>query len=233
MKTLQALPEGSRILVVGARSGNVRPDQWAHEAIRFVTPERAARMSLSSMEAFQAILMTRFVKHKQILRVTEAAQANGQLLYPISTHTLRNSIDQLLGRPMQPKSKPSPPKPAPPKIAPDTIEMFLDTTFDPKANALSEQSRLRSLALESQLPWGRVVRALYERRKKLGLPPLRQSRKSRSKPELAPAAAGLLKLVDDALAALQLVRDEIPKLSQDISEKRLKEQLAQFLKDFS
>jgi hypothetical protein len=233
------LTETGLAVVIGAMPGNLRPEHRNHPRILRMTSKEASRHALP--QHAEAVLTTRFVSHKQILNVIQEAKTRGlSIWHQITTHRLKEILDELLGTPpldqaanavavaTTPDPTPAPEAPLTP-AAPEDHDMSRPTRIRAPRGTVSAYVR-KHADFTADIPSFEVDRLLGELRSQ-GLHATRKGVQSAfykwrrigtaaglNPRPIAPAQAPpngmaeVLAMLDDAIAALTLARERVASL---------------------
>lgn len=200
--------DSGTVVVVGVRSTNL--DAVYREHPRVVVWESTDPKSLNKdlPTNARAVVMTRFVDHTLSGRIIEQARQRNLTLFPmLETGQIKAQLDELLD--MNAKETPK----EPPKKG--QLKDFVAKNSDPNANVKSETSRLMSLASKAGIKTtpGSVEQAIRVHRRSI----------LHGKPSsILTKSQQLVKVLDDCIAGLELLREEVQRIEKENSEMKAK-----------
>jgi hypothetical protein len=210
-----------RIVVIGARRSNL-PDLWDDPRLLVLSSDEVARRGLPAQTA--ALVFTKFLRHSSYYSAIEEAKKRGIRIIPgpIGTGQLKSTLTQLLLE-MPPRAllpppfdpfpdpipsmtpapiKPDPPAPPGPIKRGDTIawiRAYMQQRPDAKRIDILNAAKAAGFNASSSQA---AYYAIKNQR------PARGAKTRRSAPSAAPSNDhSLVTLIDEAMAALQLVRE--------------------------
>jgi hypothetical protein len=250
---MNLLQNGGKVLVVGARRSNA-PEYWDHPQCVFLEGSDASARGIPANA--RAIVFTRFLSHSHFAPLVQEARDRHLTIFPVQgTGQLKETLKMLLTKSEpKPESQQIAPKPKPPvpllpsPSIPDIPEnipaMNEPTTNSPvqtrghvkeyMKNLLKEKSDLRiSEAVKLGVAAGHNNSSLTSAFYALTRGKRVQKRAPRTRVASAPRAqeraiesSSMIQTLDEAIAALQLVREEILKNERGLEKlKNLRELL--------
>lgn len=228
LPAINLLATGGVVAVIGARRSNVGDDLWEHPRIAFLESEEAAKRGLPSNT--RAVIFTRFMAHTTFAKVMKEARARQLVVYPHSTTgELKKQLQALVAGATPLAQRPPEPEPiAPPATGPAYEEAdvtgedgrrhalpkgYLKAIIEQHPDEGPEDILMRVRANGRATSLTSVKQCVYKYRgSKLALigAPARKAGSAVTEAAMGTttsAADDLVRLVDDAIAALQLVRE--------------------------
>lgn len=229
------IANGGKVLVVGGYDKSFR-EYRDHPQLVFWTGDdvvnKYARTDLPPNT--KGVIVSRFTPHTLLHKVMKQARDKRATIFaPLADGEVKKKLDEIITIPkglekkmipttIEPEEKTEPKvmKPASEnklrKPAKGEIAAFVRRVHRPDTDSAGETTRILELMRSEGIEANRqtVYQAIWGLRKK----PVQKSAQKSVQKEKKPDSSPLLKLIDDAMAAMQLVRDEIERVGTNIDE---------------